>query len=100
MGTMFKRLFERRDDFSKIEVVFISKEDCHLCDDALIVVNEVRRKHPFPLRTVKIEPGDEWYDRYRDKIPVVLIGGRMAFKYRVDADELVRKLRANGKGSE
>jgi hypothetical protein len=92
---MFKRLFSRRDEFAGIEVVFISKDDCHLCDIAQQVVEDVRRDHPFTLRVVKIQPGDEWHDLYWDKIPVVLIDGRMAFKYTVDPGELLRKLRAS-----
>jgi hypothetical protein len=95
MMTTFKRLFNRREDFSTIEVVFVSKDDCHLCDIALDVVEEVRRSYPFMLQVVKIKPGDEWHDRYWDKIPVVLIDGRMAFKYTVDPDELLRKMRAS-----
>jgi hypothetical protein len=92
---MLRRLFTRHEDFSDVEVTFISKDDCHLCEEALAVVEQVRRKHPFRLKLVKIRKGDEWYDRYWDKIPVVLIDGRMGFKYRVEAKELIAKLRRN-----
>lgn len=100
---MFGRLFKRlsgstaggsTNDLSAIELIFLSKDECHLCEEALEVVEGLRRKHPFGLRVVKITEGDEWYDAYWDKIPVGLIDGRMIFKYRVTADELLAKLRA------
>jgi hypothetical protein len=94
---MFDRLF-KRTDLSSVELLFISKDDCHLCDEALEVVEAVRRKHPFRLRVVKITKGDEWYDRFWDKIPVGLVDGGMIFKYRVTADELLVKLRARAAG--
>ena len=92
---MFKGLFRRSDDLSQVEVVFVSKNECHLCEVALEVVQKVQSRHPFRLKVVKIEQGDEWYDRYWDKIPVVLIDGRMGFKYRVDPEEFLTKLRAS-----
>jgi Glutaredoxin-like domain (DUF836) len=90
---MFDRLF-RRSDLSNVELLLLSKEDCHLCDEALEVIESVRRRHPFRLRVVKIAEGDEWYDRFWDKIPVGLVEGRMIFKYRVQSAELLEKLRA------
>ena len=90
---MFGRIF-KRPDISTMELLFLSKEECHLCDEALAVVENVRRKHPFALRVVKIAEGDEWHDRYWDKIPVGLVDGRMIFKYRVTGDELLEKMRA------
>jgi hypothetical protein len=97
---MFKGLFRRSPDLSGVQVVFVSKDDCHLCDVALETVRKVQARHPFRLEIVKIEKGDGWYDRYWDKIPVVLINGRMGFKYRVDPEELLAKLRASVGGEE
>jgi hypothetical protein len=31
---------------------------------------------------------------YNDEVPVIVIDGRKAFKYRVDRDELLKKLEA------
>jgi len=54
----------------------------------------MRRKYRFRLNVIKIQEGTELYDRYWDKIPVGLIAGRMAFKYRVDPEDFLRKLEA------
>ncbi|MEP7217986.1 MAG: glutaredoxin family protein [Bacteroidota bacterium] len=90
---MFQNFFRRAPDLSDIELLVISRDDCHLCDKALAVVEEVRRRRPFRLRVVKMVEGDEWHERYWDKIPVGLVNGAMIFKYRVTAEELLAKLR-------
>lgn len=94
---MLNKLFNRNRDISNVELIFLSKDDCHLCDDALAVVQKVRRRFPFRLRVVKIEEGDEWYEQYWDKIPVGIVDGAMIFKYHVEPDELLRKLRARAR---
>lgn len=91
---MLSRFFRRSPDISAIELIFISKDECSLCDTALKTVEALRREHPFRLRVVKIVPGDEWYDRYRESIPVGLVDGGMVFKYRTTREELLRKLQA------
>jgi hypothetical protein len=90
---MLTRLFKRSASLKGVEMIFLSKDDCHLCDTALDVVQELQRKHRFDLQVIKIARGDEWHDQYWDKIPVGLAGGRMLFKYRVDPDLLLEKLR-------
>ena len=90
---MLTRIFKRSASLKGVEMIFLSKEDCHLCDTALDVVRELQRKHRFDLQVIKIVKGDAWHDQYWDKIPVGLAGGRMLFKYRVDPDQLLEKLR-------
>ena len=89
---MLTRLFKRSTSLKGVEMIFLSKDDCHLCDTALEVVEGLQRKHRFDLRVIKISRGDDWYEQYWDKIPVGLSGGRMLFKYRVDPEALVEKL--------
>lgn len=91
---MLGRFFQRSPDIAHVRLVLISKDDCPLCDEALEVIESVRRRHPFRLEVVKMVEGDEWYDRYWDKIPVGLVDGRMIFKYRITPDEILAKLRA------
>lgn len=93
MALAFSRS-DRDDDFTKVELTFISKEGCHLCDVALDVVEEVRRQHPFRLAVVKIAEGDVLFPLYSQKIPVGLIDGRIIFTYRVSPRHLIRELRA------
>ena len=73
-------------------VVLYGKEDCHLCDEMKEVVEEVRRDVPFTLEIIDITRDPALQERYALEIPVLLIDGRKAFKYRLDAAALRRRL--------
>lgn len=67
---------------------------CHLCEAAKRVVEGVRAEVPFELEEVDITGDPELEAAYRERIPVVLVGGEEAFTYFVHADALRRKLSA------
>lgn len=69
------------------------KPACHLCEDAKQVLERVRPFERFELEEVDISHDRVAYGLYSDKIPVVTINGQMVFKYRVDEDRLIRRLR-------
>lgn len=74
---------------------FITKEEgCSLCDDAWVEIEDAQEYVDFDIVVHKIRPGDELYEKYWDKIPVILINGQLAFKYRTTRDQLIRKLQA------
>lgn len=76
-----------------ILIELFSKHDCHLCDEAKAVLEQVRQDIPFNLREYKLTEGDEKYEEYSELVPVVLIDKVMAFKYRVNEHTLRIKLR-------
>ncbi len=76
-------------------VVLLGKPECHLCDDARVIVAQVCA-----------ELGEQWvdqsilddvtlYDEYWDKIPVVVVDGRMHDFWRVDPMRLRSALTDN-----
>ncbi|MEI8356911.1 MAG: glutaredoxin family protein [Deltaproteobacteria bacterium] len=75
-------------------VVVLSRADCCLCDEALAAVEEARREVPFLLEVRDVDEDPALARLYGEEVPVVLVDGRKAFKYRVDARRLVRRLRA------
>lgn len=75
-------------------VVLYGAQGCHLCEAAKRVVESVRAELPFPLEEVDITGDPELEAAYRERIPVVLIGGEEAFTYFVHPDALRRKLTA------
>lgn len=75
-------------------VLVLSKIDCHLCDEAIDTILKVKSKHKFNLEIIKINIGDNWYESYWDKIPVIFIHKRLAFKYRLTENEFIKKLNA------
>ncbi|MGH2863457.1 MAG: glutaredoxin family protein [Solirubrobacteraceae bacterium] len=65
-------------------VVLYTRPGCHLCEDALALIEQVRTRVPFELEQRDIESDDEWFRRYLERIPVVEIEGHEAFELFVD----------------
>ena len=77
-----------------VKIVLYSKPGCHLCDEAHVVLEEVRREQPFELEVRDISRKRALIEAYGLDIPVVTINGVEAFRHRVTADELRAALRA------
>jgi glutaredoxin len=75
-----------------LRVEIYTKRDCCLCDEAKEVLARVRTDVPFELAEIDIETDPALMERFRTEIPVIFVGGRKAFKYRVDEQELRRRL--------
>ena len=65
---------------------------CHLCESARLVLERVRAEVDFDLEERDITGDPELEERYRERIPVVLVDGEEAFTYFVHPDALRRKL--------
>lgn len=78
------------------KLTLYSKPGCHLCDEMKHVIDAVSARTPVALEVIDIMTDADLEARYGTEIPVLLIDGRKAAKYRVTADELERKLRGAG----
>jgi len=75
------------------QVTFITKEGgCTLCDELFAELESARDYVDFDLDIQKIEDDENLYKQYWDKIPVLLVNGKVAVKYRATRDELIRKI--------
>ena len=73
---------------------FITKEGgCGLCDDAFEEIEDAKEYVDFDVEIVKIQQGDDLWNKYWDQIPVIVIDGKVAFKHRTTRDALIRKLK-------
>jgi predicted thioredoxin/glutaredoxin len=77
-----------------VEVVLVTRVDCHLCDDALA-----------SLRSLGVEPelrdvdaDDQLHALYDWRVPVVLLAGRVIAEGRIDRGTLRKALNPVGKG--
>jgi hypothetical protein len=73
-------------------VTLYTRVRCHLCDVAKGVLDDVRRDRPFDLDVVDIDGDPDLVAKYGTEIPVVLVNGRKAFKYRVDPNAFRERL--------
>jgi len=74
-------------------VVVLTRVDCCLCHEALEQVQAARRLVDFELLVIDVDGDPALAERYGEEVPVVLVDGRKAFKYRVTSHELARRLR-------
>ena len=77
-----------------IRLTLLTRRECCLCEEMHAVIREVAGEVPAAIETVDVDSDPELQARYGDAIPVLLVNGRMAFKYRVTAAALRRRLRA------
>ena len=76
-----------------IAVTLYSRPGCHLCDDMKAVVQRVGQGMPIAMEIVDISTDPELKAQYGLEIPVLLVNGKKAAKYRVSEEELVRILK-------
>jgi len=71
-------------------VTIYSRPDCHLCDEMKAVVARVARSLPLAVEHVDISGNAELEEKYGGEVPVLIVDGRKAAKYRVTEDEIRR----------
>jgi len=69
-----------------------SRPGCHLCDEMKAAVARVARTIPLALEDIDISTDPALEARYGVEIPVLMVDGKKAAKYRVTEDELLRIL--------
>ncbi len=74
-------------------VELYTRPGCHLCEEAKQILLAAAQRHRFELVERNVEESKEWEARFGLEIPVVLIDGRKAFKYRISRRRLDRYLR-------
>ncbi len=82
-----------------IRVELFTKRGCHLCERVHAVIEQARAQVDFELVVTDIESDPVLFETYKIDVPVVRVGGRKAFKYRVEVDELVERIRRAAKVS-
>jgi glutaredoxin len=86
-----------RHERDVIALTIYSRPGCHLCEEMKAVVDTVARSIPLSLEEVDISTDPALEARYGLEIPVLLVDGRKAAKYRIAEGEL-RKLLAGRAG--
>lgn len=80
-------------------LVLYSRPGCHLCDEMKAVVSRVADSVPLRLSVVDISGDAALEAEYGLEVPVLLVEGRKAAKYRVGEGELRRILAGRSGGA-
>lgn len=80
-------------------VDFISKIECHLCDDAYEALEQIQKSIPCQVTVRKIDDDPELYEAHKYEVPVIFIDGKKSFFGKVNPMSLERALKiASRKG--
>jgi hypothetical protein len=77
-----------------IALTLYSRAGCHLCDEMKTVVQRVvsAATAPITVEEIDISTDPDLEARYGVEIPVLLVDGKKAAKYRITEEELMRLL--------
>lgn len=82
-----------------IALTIYSRPGCHLCDEMKAVVLTVAQSIPLSLEEIDISIDADLERRYGLEIPVLMVEGKKAAKYRIGEGELRRVLAGRPGGS-
>jgi glutaredoxin len=71
---------------TRAQLVLYSKPGCHLCEVMKKELAKADCAELYELQEINIESDAELFARYRHDIPVLMIDGVEAFRYRLTAD--------------
>ena len=69
-----------------IEVSIYSRSNCHLCEVALAVLEEIRNELDFQITKILIDGKPELEENYGEQVPVILINNEPHDFFRVDPE--------------
>jgi glutaredoxin len=69
-----------------IEVTIYSRSNCHLCEVALDVLEEMRGELDFQIVKILIDKDPVLEEKYGEQVPVILINGQPHDFFRVDPE--------------
>ena len=74
------------------KLILYSRVDCCLCEEMKDTIRQVAAKIPLDWEEINVDSSAQLKDQFGDEVPVLFINGRKAFKYRVTAKELERRV--------
>jgi hypothetical protein len=75
-----------------IPVIVYSRPGCHLCDEMMAVVHRVAQSVPLAVEQIDISTDPRLEEQFGPDIPVLMVNGKRAAKYRVAEKDLRRIL--------
>ena len=59
------------------EAIVYTREGCHLCEQAELLLRRIARGHPMTIRLVDVDSDPALRALYGDRVPVVALDGRV-----------------------
>lgn len=77
-----------------MQITFYTKPNCPLCEEAEELLEELKDLFGFSIFKVNIIKNMSTYEKYKNQIPVIDLGGRYYLSGKIDKKELKQKIRA------
>lgn len=75
-----------------VALTIYGRPGCHLCEKMAAVVQRVAEQVPLTLQEVDISTDPALEAQYGVEIPVLLVNGKKAAKYRISEEDLLRRI--------
>jgi thioredoxin-related protein len=75
-----------------IQLLLYTRKECCLCEEMKEVIRRVATDRSLLIHEFDVDTSDEIQREFGNEVPVLFINGRKAFKYRVTARELAKRL--------
>ncbi len=85
---------EKPHDRVAVKVILVTRQGCHLCEDALRLLQELGIQPDL----ADVDADDELHRLYDFRVPVVLIDGAVVAEGRITREQLVMALGSKGTG--
>ncbi len=76
-----------------VTVDLFSRPGCHLCEVMKEALERIRNQYPFEMREIYITEGDQFYETFKDRIPVLYINNEFAFQYHLPEEEFIGRIK-------
>jgi len=76
-----------------LNVTIYSKKECHLCEIAKEELKAIRREFDFTIQEVDIEKDSLSYEKFKHRIPVVEVDGKIISSGRMNRKKLIDLLK-------
>jgi glutaredoxin len=77
----------------KAQLQLYTRKDCCLCDEMKTTLSRVAGRVSFAIEEIDVDTSPGLQEKYGNEVPVLFINGRKAFKYRLTARELEKRLK-------
>jgi glutaredoxin len=77
----------------KISIIVYTVPGCHLCDEAIGILNSFKDKYRLDIQVIDILSDPELIEKYQNDVPVVLFGEKELFRHRIEKAELDKILK-------
>jgi glutaredoxin len=77
-----------------VRIVLVTRDGCHLCDDALALLHQLG----IDPEVADVDSDDELHRLYDFRVPVVLIDGVVVAEGRISRESLEAALDRSGRG--